>query len=280
MSGSRIHPDIDPSLGTTHSVGLALATHLLNKGVPASSILLLDRRRDFTPESESRASLVTPCSMGYIEHFLDGADSPREVDASGHRVFAQSLPYNAPFDEINTKSVTGELLQRALLPKRVLYCDRDFSSGGVMARVDLASLQGTKYPFATSIAQGFIERAIAARFATLGGTLHRQWKVVKIDHTSSSQEDQKGKTETKISFEWLGKEEDIVSSKQMDVFAGLIVGADGGHSVVRREAGIVAEGYAWPGDFLVADVRTKDSKWPFEVSVEMSTKCIAPATLC
>lgn len=199
--------------------------------------------------------------MGYIEAFLDDVNSPGQVDESGHRVVSESLAYNAPFDDANTKSVTDEFLKRALLAKRVLYCERDFSSGGTMVRVDIASVKGTKYPYATSIAQGFIERAIGARFATLGGTLHREWKVVKIDHGSGEG------SKSKISLQWLGKEDANVSNKQMDVFAGLVVGADGGHSVVRREAGIIAEGHAWPGDFLVADVRTKDPKWPFEVSI-------------
>lgn len=205
--------------------------------------------------------------MGHIEKWLDNPQVEKHLNPEGHRSVKKTLAYNAPFNGKDTQSVTDELLKRAHITRRVFYSERDFSAGtNPMLCADVSAIKGTKYPFCTSIAQGFIERAIAARLTTLGGKVQREWKVVNVDYSPIEKQ---GKV--KLTLQWLG--EGRKAKNQMDIFAGLIVGADGGNSVVRREAGIIAEGHAWDGDFLVADVKTKDPDWPFEASAPFLRQC-------
>ncbi|CAO1632350.1 unnamed protein product [Sympodiomycopsis kandeliae] len=234
--------------------GLTLATSLLNHGVPPTSILLLDRRSDFTPESESRASLLNARSMESIEKYLDDPSFKVEVDEDGERTLPTPMAYNAPFNANETKSLTEEFLKRAHLTRTAGYYDRNFANGtNPLFKAELSTIKGTKYRFGTSIAQGFIERGIAARLNTLGGKIFRNHKVVAIDYDSVDHE-----RSVKVRIQNLQKKEETI-----DIFAGLIVGADGGNSVVRSEAGIIAEGFSFDGEFLVADLKVKDPKWPF-----------------
>lgn len=113
-----------------------------------------------------------------------------------------------------------------------------FTPRGELGRIDMTTLGGS-YPFVLSVPQHETERALEARLrALVPGALLRGREVLDL------RPDQTGVT-LFIRHQ----------TQETALRAGVVVGCDGKHSRVRRALGIRFPGGAYPGSYLMADLR-------------------------
>ncbi len=125
--------------------------------------------------------------------------------------------------------VSRRLVEQGVQAPRFTIRDR----ARTLITVDFAGLP-TNYPYSLMLPQSSTEATLLARLVELGGTVVRPKTVTGVTQDSDC---------CTTRFD----DGDIVGSR-------FVVGADGMHSTVRREAGIRFEGGDYDDSFLLADV--------------------------
>jgi len=104
-------------------------------------------------------------------------------------------------------------------------------------RLDLSGLDSA-YPFLLMLPQNETEAILAARLAELGGTIERQVELVNFTQHPDEVE----------------AELRHADGTMEQTRAGWLIGADGAHSTVRRQLGLMFEGDSFEESFAVADL--------------------------
>lgn len=228
--------------------GLALACTLINKGVPYSSVLIVEKEsadHQQTRRHQSRAMGVHSRTLECLEEGVDDSTSPspkRPTDLEP----VELLPLDEPI-----KSTVQTILNRA----RILdsLCIRDPNKSKILLRTPLKLIESeTKYPFVTIHPQGSTETILEARLNTLGGQLQREWSF------ESFTTDGEAKIGTPVKVKLIHS-----SGQYAEVETIILVGADGGRSKVRQASQIEFQGYSYPHRLALGDVKFKSPEWPF-----------------
>ncbi len=135
--------------------------------------------------------------------------------------------------------VTGELLQNGVIVP--IFRVRDRSR--ILTSISFGDLQ-THFPFTLMCPQNRTEAILLSRLESLGGSVRRPCEVASIGVSEA------------------GVEAQYESEGAMEtVHAKWLVGCDGGHSVVRKQASIPFEGSTYEESFILADV---EMDWPLD----------------
>jgi 2-polyprenyl-6-methoxyphenol hydroxylase-like FAD-dependent oxidoreductase len=107
-------------------------------------------------------------------------------------------------------------------------------------QIDFAHVPGldTPYPFLLFVSQAETERLLDARLAALGAKVERPVELLDFADDGDG-------VVARLRHE---------DGREESVRARWIVGCDGAHSVVRKQAGLRFEGAPYPSDFVLADV--------------------------
>lgn len=125
--------------------------------------------------------------------------------------------------------VSEELVKRGVMVPRFTVRDGD----RVLFTVDFDQLP-SPYPYTLMVPQDITEEVLLDRLRAVGGRVHRPFEVTGLETDN----------ETVVAAMADGK----------TIRASYVVGADGGHSVVREHSGIGFTGDTCPHSFVLADV--------------------------
>ncbi|MFB9839282.1 FAD-dependent oxidoreductase, partial [Actinoallomurus acaciae] len=150
--------------------------------------------------------------------------------AEGANTSRAAVVHARTLEVLEGLGVTGELVDRGVITPVFTVRDRD----RVLLTVPFDGLP-TAHPYTLMIPQNVTEQALLARLRALGGQVHRPHEVVAVT------QDDAGATVTTAAGE--------------RIRAGLVVGADGMHCVVREQAGIGFTGDSYEQTFVLADTR-------------------------
>lgn len=150
--------------------------------------------------------------------------------AAGANTSRAAVVHARTLEVLEGLGVTGALLGRGLRVGRFTVRDRD----DVLMPVEFDRLP-TPYPFTLMLSQAETEAILLERFTALGGQVTRPVAVTGLA------EDADGVT--------------VTCDDGVERRGDYLVGADGGHSVVRERSGIAFEGGSYAESFSLADVR-------------------------
>lgn len=128
--------------------------------------------------------------------------------------------------------IAADAVSQGVAMRTVTLC----AGGGSLARVATAPSGETRYPFLLALPQSTTERLLEARLRELGGEVQRGTRVrgLTLERDAASMR--------------------VTRPDGEDVLrAGWVVGADGAHSVVRKEAGIAFAGQEQDVVFAIVD---------------------------
>jgi 2-polyprenyl-6-methoxyphenol hydroxylase-like FAD-dependent oxidoreductase len=168
--------------------------------------------------------------------------------AEGANTSRAAVVHARTLEVLEPSGATDELLVRGLKVPTFRIRDRD----KVLLSISFDGLD-TRYPFALMCPQEQTEAILLRRLTSFGGTVRRPCEVCTLTQVEGGvrldfQEDGHVNTAT---AEW-------------------VVGCDGSHSLVRKQAGIPFEGSAYDESFVLGDV---EMEWPLsrdEVSLFVS----------
>jgi 2-polyprenyl-6-methoxyphenol hydroxylase-like FAD-dependent oxidoreductase len=130
-----------------------------------------------------------------------------------------------------------------------------------LARIDFGALHSA-FGFLLDIPQQETEAILAGYLARLGVQVERSTEVLGVAASADRVE---------VTARGPG-------GSTCDITAAYVVGCDGAHSTVRREAGVPFVGHGYPDDWLVADVAVDWDRPPDEVHVVFNPA--GRATVC
>ncbi|EGG10120.1 uncharacterized protein MELLADRAFT_103516 [Melampsora larici-populina 98AG31] len=228
--------------------GLALACTLINKGVPYSSVLIVDKESATHQETrryQSRATAIHSRTLECLEEGVDDSTSPsptRPTDGEPLDLL--------PLDE-TIKSTVQTILNRARIVDTLRI--REPNQSKIILETSLSLLESeTRYPFITVHPQGNTETVLEARLNTLGGQLQREWSF------ESFTTDDETKIGAPVKVKLLH-----ISGEYAEVETTILVGADGARSKVRTASQIEFLGYSYPHTLALGDVKFKSPNWPY-----------------
>ncbi|KAH9817878.1 FAD-binding monooxygenase [Melampsora americana] len=228
--------------------GLTLACTLINKGVPYSSILIVDREsatHQKTRRHQSRATAIHSRTLECLEEGVDDSTSPSPKRPTDTDPLALE-----PLDE-TIKSTVQTILDRSRILDELRI--RDPKKSKILLTTSLTLLESeTKYPFLTIHPQGNTEAILEARLNTLGGELQREWSFESF--TTDDETKIGGPVKVKLLHS---------SGEFAEVETTILVGADGSRSKVRTASQIEFHGYSYPHTLALGDVRFKSPDWPY-----------------
>src|SRR5262249_24268952 len=176
-------------------------------------------------------TLATTLQQAGIRHVLIDKLSEGQNSSRAAVIHAHTL------EALESISVADQLAERGIKLSTFSIRDRD------RALVSLAfDTLASKHAYLLMLPQNVTERVLAARYLSLGGTIHR------------------GITATTVNQSRDGVQVAVATQTgERLIRARYVVGADGMHSQVRAAAGIKFEGAAYPESFVLADVHMD---WP------------------
>jgi 2-polyprenyl-6-methoxyphenol hydroxylase-like FAD-dependent oxidoreductase len=170
--------------------------------------------------------------------------------AEGANTSRAAVIHARTLEVLEACGVTDELLARGL--KVPTFRIRD--GARVLLAISFDGLD-TKYPFTLMIPQEQTEAILLERLTRLGGGVRRPCEVTSVTQTEGG---------VSVGFQENGE---AAAAR-----AEWVVGCDGSHSMVRKQAGIAFEGAAYDESFVLGDV---EMEWPLsrdEVSLFVSQK--------
>ncbi|WP_406855238.1 FAD-dependent monooxygenase [Alsobacter sp. KACC 23698] len=166
---------------------------------------------------------------------------PRILDrqAAGANTSRAAVVHARTLEVLEPLGVSAELLAEGVKVPVFRIRDRD----AVLAEIGFAGIP-SPYNFTLMCPQNVTEKHLLARLEALGGRVERPVEAAGIEAGGDGVRlrVRKGAGDEPVETRWL-------------------VGCDGGHSVVREQAGIAFEGAAYAQSFLLADVRMD---WPLD----------------
>ncbi|RYE92719.1 MAG: FAD-dependent oxidoreductase [Myxococcales bacterium] len=150
--------------------------------------------------------------------------------ATGANTSRAAVVHARTLEVLEGLGVNDELLARGLPLPRFTVRDRD----ELLMPVEFDALP-TRYPFTLMISQAETEAILLARFTALGGEVVRPVAVTGLTQDAAG-----------VSVTC-----DDGTTRRADH----VIGADGGHSVVREQSGIAFVGGSYAESFSLADVR-------------------------
>ena len=154
---------------------------------------------------------------------------------------------------LRTIGVTDVLLGHGIKVATFRVRDRD----RCLLEVDFSNL-GTPYPFTLMIPQNVTEQLLINRLEALGGGIERSTELKTVRQDGQS-------IEAVL----------VSDTAERCVTARWVVGCDGAHSVVRKQAGIAFAGGSYHETFVLADVRLSWSLSRNEVNLFLSRDGLA-----
>jgi 2-polyprenyl-6-methoxyphenol hydroxylase-like FAD-dependent oxidoreductase len=162
-----------------------------------------------------------------------------DKQAAGENTSRACVVHARTLEVLEPSGATIELLGEGLVVP--IFRIRDRSK--ILATVSFKDLQ-TEYPFTLMIPQDRVEAVLLRRLQALGGTVERS---AELTHIRPREND----VEVDLND----------SGKPRTIRANWVIGCDGGHSLVREQAGIPFEGGAYEESFILADV---EMDWPLD----------------
>ncbi|KAG0141766.1 hypothetical protein CROQUDRAFT_135972 [Cronartium quercuum f. sp. fusiforme G11] len=227
--------------------GLALACTLLNKGVPPTSVLIIERESINQKQArmyQSRAIGIAARTLECMAESIDDSSSPTPV-----RPIKSSLPVNSLDANESIKSTVQTILNRSQIVERMEIRERGREKPLLISELSLLKDE-TRYPFMTLCPQASTESIIESRFHTLGGTLYREWSLESFDNVDERS---------------IGDSFEIKVVNPTGTIAKvktkILVGADGGRSKTRAGTSLEFVGYTYPDTLVLGDVKFKSIDW-------------------
>ena len=137
--------------------------------------------------------------------------------------------------------VADRLIERGLPNRTAIFYSRHRPMGRLTTRLT----RDTRFPFLLAVPQAATEDVLLTRLAELGGTVERSTAVRSVEP---------GPDSVRVHLD--------TPDGRRDTRAGWVVGADGAHSVVRRDTGIAFEGDATGKVFANVDARLDNGPTP------------------
>lgn len=178
--------------------------------------------------------------------------SPMVIDrqAEGANTSRAAVVHARTLEVLDDLGVTAGLLKRGVVVPRFRVRDRD----RCLLDIDFSELD-TPYPFTLMIPQNETEHIILGALQSTGGAIERPIELNSLRRDGD-------------------RVEAVLVSKtgERRISAAWVVGCDGAHSVVRKEAGIAFDGGRYDETFALADVRMDWSLPRDEVNLFLSAE--------
>ncbi|MDQ2833034.1 MAG: FAD-dependent monooxygenase [Acidobacteriota bacterium] len=159
--------------------------------------------------------------------------------AAGQNTSRAAVVHARTLEVLEALDVTRELIASGAIVPTFRIRERS----RVLAAISFKDLE-TAYPFTLMCPQNRMESILLNRLQALGGAVIRPCEVLTAKEYQSFVE---------VSY--------LQDGAQHVVRAKWVVGCDGGHSVVREQAGIAFEGDTYEETFILADV---EMDWPLD----------------
>lgn len=179
-------------------------------------------------------------SHGVPCRVIDAADPSAVKGSRAIGVSARSLEV---FDDFGA---ARPLVERGVRSKGAVF----YSGRSATGRVTTDAVRHTRHPYMLTVPQPETERVLAERLRELGGTVERAVELRELTQEPGAD------VATAVLAHADGTTETVTAS--------WVVGADGAHSTVRKQAGIAFDGGAAKDAFVIVDVHADAGPPPGE----------------
>ncbi|EPQ30044.1 uncharacterized protein PFL1_02161 [Pseudozyma flocculosa PF-1] len=234
-------------------VGTAAACAILNNiDAEARSdfkLLIVDSNESinsFSP-THSRAIGVHARTFELLAETVDDPQArEQQVGVRGRQQIPLVSDPSSPPER--TDSVTRSLLERGNLLTKITF--RSAGKTKPLMTMDFpGALRDSQYQQFCIISQRLTDATLRARLATLGGCIEGGWSIAHLERRGKA-----APVAVTLEHDKLGSHE---------VEADFVIGADGGHSLVRQLVGLGFPRSSMKQPLLLAEIRTADPQWPY-----------------